>query len=63
MVCKAVLDIYKPLQKAISAKICLHIELNNFFRFFCTGYGLVYFFPPLQALGINSKCSFYNKLG
>lgn len=29
MVCKAVLDIYKPLQKAISAKICLHIELNN----------------------------------
>lgn len=29
MVCKVVLEIYKPLQKAISSKIFLHIELNN----------------------------------
>lgn len=62
MVCKAVLEIYKPLQKAISSKIFLHIELNNS-SVFLHKVWFVLFFPSLQALGINSKCSFYNKLG
>lgn len=29
MVCEAVFDIYKPLQKAISSKFFWHMELND----------------------------------